>query len=264
MLIRNGAYLNDPETVKETIAVQENWSTTTKSNVTLAYKSFADFLGVKWNPPRYKHSNKLPFIPLESEIDTLICGAGKKTATRLQLLKETGMRIGEAAALRFTDIDSERCTVTVNNPEKNGNPRIFKVSSKLVAMLNKMPRDQMHVFNGNPKSWRITLNKTRQRLAAKLHNPRLLQIHFHTLRHWKATTEYHKTRDIYYVKNLLGHKRIQNTEKYITIEHAIFDESHDKFHSATARTVEEAAQLIETGFEYVCTHNDIMLFRKRK
>lgn len=29
--------------------------------------------------------------------------------------------------------------------------------------------------------------------VAKLENPRLLQIHFHTLRHWKATKKYHRT-----------------------------------------------------------------------
>jgi len=39
---------------------------------------------------------KIPFIPTETEIDHLIAGCGRKTATLLQLLKETGIRIGEA------------------------------------------------------------------------------------------------------------------------------------------------------------------------
>jgi hypothetical protein len=38
----------------------------------------------------------------------------------------------------------------------------------------------------------------------------------------------------------------------------------DEFHSATAKTVEKARKLIEAGFEYVCTYDDVMLFRKRK
>lgn len=38
----------------------------------------------------------------------------------------------------------------------------------------------------------------------------------------------------------------------------------DDYHSATASNVEEAKKLIEAGFEYVCTHNETMLFRKRK
>jgi len=36
------------------------------------------------------------------------------------------------------------------------------------------------------------------------------------------------------------------------------------YHSATPKTIEEAKQLIETGFEYVCDMEGIKLFRKRK
>jgi hypothetical protein len=34
--------------------------------------------------------------------------------------------------------------------------------------------------------------------------------------------------------------------------------------SAAANTVEEAKKLIEAGFEFVCSHDETMLFRKRK
>ena len=37
----------------------------------------------------------------------------------------------------------------------------------------------------------------------------------------------------------------------------------DEYHSAVAKTA-EAKELIETGFEYVCSHQDLLLFRKRK
>jgi hypothetical protein len=38
----------------------------------------------------------------------------------------------------------------------------------------------------------------------------------------------------------------------------------DDFHSATAKTVEEAQKLVEAGFDYVCEFNEVKLFRKRK
>ena len=44
----------------------------------------------------------------------------------------------------------------------------------------------------------------------------------------------------------------------------LIDFREDNFHSATAKTIEEAAKLIEAGFEYVCTFNSVKLFRKRK
>jgi hypothetical protein len=93
-----------------------------------------------------------------------------------------------------------------------------------------------------------------------------LEIHFHTLRHWKATMEYHKTKDVLHVKNLLGHRSIDNTLLYIQIEQALFDnQASDEFICKAARSAEEAEALIEVGFEYVCTTPDaIMLFRKRK
>ncbi|UCF58219.1 MAG: hypothetical protein JSV15_03760, partial [Candidatus Bathyarchaeota archaeon] len=78
--------------------------------------------------------------------------------------------------------------------------------------------------------------------------------------HWKATTEYAKTKDILYVMKMLGHKDIKTTLIYTQL---IQFES-DEFHSATAQTMEEAGQLVEAGFEYVCTHETSMLFRKRK
>ncbi|MFQ6075358.1 MAG: site-specific integrase, partial [Candidatus Bathyarchaeia archaeon] len=77
---------------------------------------------------------------------------------------------------------------------------------------------------------------------------------------WKATMEYHKTKDILYVKELLGHRNIQTTLIYTQLVNF----ESDDYHSATAKDVDEACQLIEAGFEYVCTHRNIMLFRKRK
>jgi hypothetical protein len=72
--------------------------------------------------------------------------------------------------------------------------------------------------------------------------------------------EYHKTKDILLVMKLLGHRRIENT----LICTQLVDFETDDYHSASAETVDEARKLIEAGFEYVCTHEGYMLFRKRK
>jgi len=129
------------------------------------------------------------------------------------------------------------------------------------SMLNALPRRREKVFGGtlrncvNSNFW-----EQRRRLAQKLQNPRLLQITFHTLRHWKATTEYHRTRDILYVKQLLGHKQIQNTMLYTQL---ISFES-DEYASAVAKNLDEARKLVEAGFEYVTEVDGRKLFRKRK
>jgi len=91
-----------------------------------------------------------------------------------------------------------------------------------------------------------------------------LQITYHTLRHWKATIEYHRTKDIIHVKQILGHKNIQNTLIYINLEHAIFQTTDDNFIVKVAGTVQDACKLLEVGFEYVTEMDGKRLFRKRK
>jgi len=259
-LIKLGADLSDPESVKDAIARQDI-SESTKLQMACAYDSYASSNQIRWEIPNYRQVQKLPFIPLESEIDALIAGCGKKTAVVLQLIKETGMRIGEVWRLKWTDLDFEADTVRVNEPEKNSNPRILKVSNKLAAMLNALPRTTERVFGAVLRtSVYNTFWEQRRRIAQKLQNPRLLQISFHTLRHWKATTEYHRTRDILYVKQLLGHKSISNTLIYTQL---ISFES-DEYSSAVAKTLDEARKLVEAGFEYVTDVDGNKLFRKRK
>jgi hypothetical protein len=60
---------------------------------------------------------------------------------------------------------------------------------------------------------------------------------------------------------VLGHKNIANTLIYTQL---VEFEEDDKYCTATADSVEEARKLIEVGFEFICSHNGQMLFRKRK
>jgi integrase len=71
----------------------------------------------------------------------------------------------------------------------------------------------------------------KKKLARNLNNPRLLQIHFHTFRHWKATMEYHKTKDILHVKEFLRHRDIKNTMIYVHMEKALFQKTTTSFTS---------------------------------
>jgi len=196
----------------------------------------------------------------------LIASAGSKTAALLQLLKETGMRVGEASRLRWTEVDLKRHIIMMNEPEKGGNARIFKVSEKLTRMLEAMPSKSERVFRkSNARSKDYTFYNTRKFAARKFGNPRLMRIHFHTLRHWKATMEYHKTKDLLHVMQLLGHKRVDTTLLYIQLEKALFtDAESDDFTVRVARTQEDIKGLLEVGFDYVCETDDLIFFRKRR
>ena len=262
-IIEQGANLQDPESVKEAIA-KHKCSEIGKANMIKAYKNFAKHFKIAWEPPKYKGIARDPFIPLEREIDDLIAHCGKKTSTLLQLLKETGMRVGEALKLKWTYIDSEKKIVRVD-PEKGSNPRILKLSDKLLGRLDSLPKQNEMIFGKSTQnSFQVSFYLARKRAANKLQNPRLLEIHFHTLRHWKGTMEYHKTHDIKHVKTILGHKSILNTDLYVHLADSLFESTEDEYHVKITEKPEEIKNLLETGFEYVCTKDNLMFFKKRK
>ena len=72
--------------------------------------------------------------------------------------------------------------------------------------------------------------------------------------------EYHKTRDILHVMQLLGHRNIKNTLIYTQL----IDFQDDEFVAKVAHSETEMCQLIEAGFDYVCDHHGHHVFRKRK
>jgi len=263
-LVVLGADILDPESTKKVLA-EAPWASNSKFQATIAYDNFAEMAGIKWNPPNYHRVESLPFVPTETEINQLIAGVGKKLATFLQLLKETGARFSEALHLEWTDIDFENQIVNIT-PKKGSNPRMLRLSSELINMLNRLPKKSSKIFGGiTPSGLKTNLWNSRKRVAHKLSNPRINKITFHSLRHWKATMEYHQTRDILHVKKILGHRSIQNTMKYIDLEHAIFNSRNDEqFTVKVAETVEEVCELVEAGFEYVTEVNHKQIFRKRK
>jgi len=259
-LMKKGAILGEPESIKAVLA-SSSWSNSTRAVIAAAYTKYLHLNNLTWKPPRYEMCRRLPFIPLEQELDELIACTGKKMSVILQTLKETACRIGEALHIEWSDIDVEKRTIAINHPEKHGNVRAVRVSEKLLAMLSVIPRDKPTILGTSLQVARNSFNAQRRHAAKKLGNPRILQIHFHTFRHWKATMEYHRTKDILHVMRLLGHKSIANTLIYTQL---VEFEEDDKYCTAVANSVQEARQLLETGFEYVCSHNETMLFRKRK
>jgi len=71
---------------------------------------------------------------------------------------------------------------------------------------------------------------------------------------------YHKTRDILYVKQQMGHKRIDTTLIYTQL----LNLNDDEWAVKTATNIKEATELLEAGFEYIQEIDGIRLYRKRK
>jgi integrase len=201
----------------------------------------------------------LPFIPDEKELGALIVACkSRRMAAYLQALKETMADPEEALRIKWIDINGN--TITINAPVRGHYLGQIQVSSKLIAMINALPKIP-NAFNTKYCNIYPAFTNLRKNTATKLQNPRLLRISFTTFRHWGATMVYHQTRDILLVKKLLGHKKIENTMKYTQL----IQFKDDEYDVATATTVEEAKSLLSAGFEQQPVPiNGVVLFRKPK
>jgi integrase len=259
VLVSHGANLLDPESVKRVIG-KRNVSNGTKVLYTYAYDAFCKMQKLSWEKPKYTQEETLPFVPDETELDMLIAGCrSRRMSTFLQTLKETYADPGEALRLRWIDISGN--TITINKPVKGHLPRQLQVSNRLIAMLNSLPKTSESIFATSYGVMAASFEKTRKRLAEQHKNPRLLAIAFKSFRHWGGSMIAHYTNgNVLTVKKLLGHKRIENTMKYISM----LNLKENEFEVTTATTVEEAKTILSSGFEYIVEKNGIMLFRRPK
>jgi integrase len=252
--------LNNPEMVNLFIA-NKQCSESYKESLIKSYVYYAKYKNIPYVKPKFKYERKIPKIPTKEAIMKVISSSSKKYATIFKILMETGIMPYELSRVSLKDIDLEKGTIVVRG-YKGHNSRIFKLRTDTLAMLkeyvqryynDKLFPDSMYIG----KMWR----KIRNKVAKKLKDPNIKAIRLYDLRHYYATMLYYHTKDILLVKQQLGHKKLETSLIYTQLVN--FNEE-DEFYSATAKNIQEATKLIENGFEYVTTFNDIMIFRKRK
>jgi integrase len=257
--------LNNPEEVKQFIA-NLDVSNSYKKNLSIAYKKYCQYNQIKWEMPHYTPKPKLIKIPTREKLEMIISASGRTLATRLTISMETGLRPVEVCNLKVRDIDLEQ-RVIYPTTAKHGRPRALKISNKLQRIIqDHIIRNDLNqndnLFNGNSDMFGQLYRIVRNRLAKKLKDPTIQTIRLYDFRHYFATNLYHKTRDILFVKQQMGHKKIETTLVYTQL----LNQNGDEEYTCRATTNDnEATQLIESGFEYVMTTpNGLMQFRKRK
>jgi integrase len=242
-LDRLGANLLDPESVK-TVIGKHKIKNGSKIQYVHAYSAFLKMLGKTWVPPRYKQTENLPYVPDEADLDALIAACrSRRMAAFLQCLKETFADPGEILRLRWLDVSGN--IITINQPVKGHLPRRIEVSNRLISMLNSLPKTSPLIFPTTYESIYSSFRDVRRRAAELQKNPKLLSIQFRSFRHWGGTMlAYYTNGNILTVKGRLGHKRVENTMKYI----GAINFKDDEFEVATATTDEEIKKLGAMGF----------------
>ena len=238
-----------------------------KNKLFEAYERFCNANDVCYKKPKKLKCEEFVInVPIEQRIDKVIACCGWVYSTVFSLSKY-GLRPDEIAKLTLRHVDLENGRINVPT-SKLGAQRTVQLTKQCADILRgyvirkKIDTLDKRLFGSSSKlkeNWR----KYRWRAYEKFRDAELLKIRLYDLRHWFATMTYIKTRDIFHVKYLLGHRRLENTLIYIHLAEGLVGVPGDYF-CATAKTVDEAAKLIEQGFDFVCDLDGVKLFRKRK
>jgi integrase len=257
--------LENPESIRTFIATFDR-TNGYKKQLCFAYDNYVKIYGLTWNRPNYYVASKMPKIPQEAKIDCIIADASKKLATALAMSKDTGLRPIELMNLKLRNLDLQNGAVYPETA-KHGSPRVLKLKNSTLNMLNKYLASRNIGLDDKIFTWWNSdiygkfFRITRNRVAKKMGDISIKTIRLYDLRHYFATMTYHRTKDILFVKQQMGHKRIETTLIYTQL---LQFEKDDNYTCKVAQNVEQATELIENGFEYVTEIDGLKLFRKRK
>jgi len=262
--LQKNCLLADPESVK-TFVANKKCGNAFKECLIETYDIYMRSINQEWQKPFYARYDKLPKIPTEEKINMLISNARTRMALFLSMSKDLGSRPIELTWLKVADINLQNGTINITGA-KHTIGRNGKLKPTTLEMLkqyiNKKHLNQDNrIFPTESENISESYRRLRNALAKKLQDPTIKQIRLYDFRHFKATMEYHKTKDLLHVKALLGHKDLRTTLRYTQLIETL---ENDEYHCKTANNIKEATQLIENGFEYVTEMDGIKIFRKRK
>jgi len=262
--LQKNCTLADPEIIK-TFVANKKCSNAFKECLIEAYAIYMRSIEQTWKQPFYNRYDQLPKIPTEEKIDMLISNASTRMALILSISKDLGTRPIEITWLKVSDINLQN-GVTHITGAKYTVGRVGKLKTNTLEMLKqhilkKHLNANDRLFPCESKNISEQYRRLRNSLAEKLQDPTFKTIRLYDFRHFKATMEYHKTKDLLHIKTLLGHKDLRTTLRYTQL---LDNLPNDEYHCKTATNITEATQLIENGFEYITEKDGTMLFRKRK
>lgn len=204
------------------------------------------------NPCRRLH------IQAEAAADVRVLGATERAAVLdaamsaadvpVLLAAYTGMRLGEICALKWTDVDWERGTLTVrrtaqrvasaqggthlqvDTPKSLRSRRVLPVPAFLLDLLRRLRTSAgEYILAGDRPAEPRTVQR---RFARMLEQLGIHGVHFHTLRHSFATRLLELGVDIKTISTLLGHSSAQTTLDFYA--HSCMDAQREALDRLTA------------------------------
>ena len=167
------------------------------------------------------------------------------------LMLETGLRCGEALALRWQNVNIEKKRLQVaatilniadkkrsvlqESPKTASSRRTVPLTPKAIEILNKLKEnnDTEWVFLGR-KQERLSYEALRYQTIQACENANVQYLGEHAFRHTFATNCYYRNVDVKVLSKILGHSDVNITYNiYISLQGDGFDEMYDALTSVS-------------------------------
>ncbi|XHH08670.1 MAG: tyrosine-type recombinase/integrase [Candidatus Bathyarchaeia archaeon] len=258
--------LIDPYTRKQTNKPASNCY---KQKMCYTYVNYTKFYKIDWELPEYTVEQRSIQPPSNEKVAMLIASAKGSLSVKIDISAQTGLRpieiVGEKG-IRVRDFHPDQKTLTLLSC-KGCNPRPpLKLTDELATKIQtyisskKLKADQL-LFKGDTARYQEKFRRMRNRLADKLNDESIRSIRLYDLKHYYITKQLRRTQNAEIVRQIVGHKHLDTTQKYL---HLTANTSNELIVEQTNER-KRAAELTAADFKYEYTTPDgYMTFTKPK
>lgn len=184
---------------------------------------YGEVLDILLNPkklPRAKGNRKIPEIPTKQELGYIFyLTKNLKYKAIFMTIYGSGLRLSEAVNLKVKDIDSKQGRIFIRSG-KGGRDRYTLLPAKTVNILREYykvykPTDWLFVTEKGTHLTYRAIQDAFKKVVEKSGIPKHITIH--TMRHCFATHLLNEGKNIFEIKRLLGHVRIDTTTWYLQL-----------------------------------------------
>jgi integrase len=240
-----------------------------KSKLCDCYNTYCKHNQIFWEKPTYTPEPTTIQPPTQEKVAMLIAHAKGDLSLKIDISSQTGLRpieIQGEKGLQAKDIHPDTKTITARIT-KGCNPRPplpidEQLTAKLQTYINtKHLKPDDRLFTGDAHRYGEHFRRMRNRLADKLNDQTIRNIRLYDLRHYYCTKQLRRTQNTETVRIIMGHKRLNTTQKYL---HLLGCGNGEWIVEGTTDQ-KRAKELLEADFQYQLTTPDgTMLFRKPK
>jgi len=175
--------------------------------------------------PRMKRNSKMPeILPKETVINILDSLKNIKHKTIFMLIYGSGLRVSEVAKLKIGDICSRSMRIRVDKAKHDTNRYTILPDATLKVLRNYF-RSNFNIKSYTPNDYLFLGQNGKSHIHVKTIKNLMIKIRkrfklndnisAHTLRHCFATHLLEEKVDSVFIQQMLGHKRLQTTLKYL-------------------------------------------------